>query len=146
MAMTVELPAWTRPMRSRRRAVRPLRRWLRPALGLLLPVGVALIWEFVVRQGWSTGRLVPPPSMYATIVGLARAANCPHVAATLSRVAAGFGLGVVAGTLLGAVSGYSGLARRLLDPSLQACARSPRSLGCRCSSCGSAFSRRPRSC
>ena len=32
----------------------------------------------------------------------------------------GFGLGVVAGTLLGAISGYWGLARRLLDPTLQA--------------------------
>ena len=36
------------------------------------------------------------------------------------RVAAGFGLGVAAGTLLGAISGYSALARRLLDPTLQA--------------------------
>ena len=43
-----------------------------------------------------------------------------HAAATLSRVAAGFGLGVVAGTLLGAIAGYSALARRLLDPTLQA--------------------------
>ena len=36
------------------------------------------------------------------------------------RVALGFGLGVVAGTILGAVSGYWGLARRLLDPTVQA--------------------------
>ena len=43
-----------------------------------------------------------------------------HIAATLSRVFAGFGLGVVAGTLLGAVSGYWGLARQLLDPTVQA--------------------------
>jgi hypothetical protein len=34
----------------------------RPALGLLLPVTLALIWEFIVWRGWSTGRLVPPPS------------------------------------------------------------------------------------
>ena len=38
----------------------------------------------------------------------------------MTRVAAGFGLGVVAGTLFGAVSGYWGLARRLLDPTVQA--------------------------
>jgi sulfonate transport system permease protein len=35
-------------------------------------------------------------------------------------VFAGFGIGVVAGTLLGAVSGYWDLARRLLDPTVQA--------------------------
>ena len=40
--------------------------------------------------------------------------------ATLIRVAAGFGLGVVAGTVLGAISGYWDLARRLLDPTVQA--------------------------
>ena len=38
----------------------------------------------------------------------------------VSRVAAGFGIGVVAGTLLGAITGYSALLRRLLDPTLQA--------------------------
>src|SRR5439155_20011833 len=42
-----------------------------------------------------------------------------HVLATLARVAVGFGLGTAAGTLLGAVAGYSSLARRLLDPTLQ---------------------------
>ena len=36
------------------------------------------------------------------------------------RVAAGFGIGVVAGTLAGAITGYSALLRRLLDPTLQA--------------------------
>jgi sulfonate transport system permease protein len=36
------------------------------------------------------------------------------------RVAAGFAVGVVAGTLVGAVAGYSSLSRRVLDPTLQA--------------------------
>jgi sulfonate transport system permease protein len=39
---------------------------------------------------------------------------------TLGRVAAGFAFGVVAGTVLGALAGYWSLARRLLDPSVQA--------------------------
>ena len=39
---------------------------------------------------------------------------------TLLRVGAGFALGTVAGTVLGALSGYSWLMRRLLDPTLQA--------------------------
>jgi len=56
------------------------RRWsrlLRPALGLALPVGLALAWEFIVRMGWASGRLAPPPSViFATFVDLARPANC----------------------------------------------------------------------
>jgi sulfonate transport system permease protein len=123
MAMMVELTATVQtetgaaPTTSSR-----LRRYARPVLGLLLPVGVALVWEIVVWLGLSNGRLVPPPSkIFATIAELARSGELTHhVVATLSRVFAGFGLGVVAGTLLGAVSGYWGLARRLLDPTVQA--------------------------
>ena len=121
MAMTVELSA---PAQTEVTSAAPSRlcRYARPALGLLLPVGVALIWEFAVWLGLSNGRLVPPPSkIFATIVALARSGELAHhIVATLSRVFAGFGLGVVAGTLLGAVSGYWDLARRLLDPTVQA--------------------------
>jgi len=95
---------------------------MRPALGLLLPVGLALAWEIVVWLGLSNGRLVPPPSkLFATIMELARSGELTrHIVATLSRVFAGFGLGVVAGTVFGAVSGYWGMARQLLDPTVQA--------------------------
>jgi sulfonate transport system permease protein len=124
MAMTVELPALEQAdaIAPRRAPAARLRRYARPALGLLLPVGLALIWELIVWFGWSSGRLVPPPSkLFATIVELARGGELTrHVAATLTRVAAGFGLGVVAGTVLGAISGYWGSARRLLDPTVQA--------------------------
>jgi sulfonate transport system permease protein len=121
--MTVELPAiapagaTVSPAPSGR-----LRRLARPALGLLLPIGLGLAWELVVWLGWSNGRLVPPPTrIFATIVELARSGELiRHIVATLTRVLAGFGLGVVAGTLLGAVAGYWGLARRLLDPTVQA--------------------------
>ena len=123
MAMTVDLPALERtdatasPESSGR-----LRRWARPALGLLLPVGLALAWEIIVRLGLSSGRLVPPPTkLFATIVELVRSGELArHIMATLTRVTAGFGLGVISGTVLGAVSGYWGLARRLLDPTVQA--------------------------
>jgi sulfonate transport system permease protein len=99
-----------------------LRRFARPALGLLLPVGLALAWEIIVWLGWSNGRLVPPPTkVFATIMELARSGELSrHIMATLTRVVAGFALGVIAGTILGAVSGYWGLARRLLDPTVQA--------------------------
>jgi sulfonate transport system permease protein len=120
--MTVELPLeGTRPV-----AAKPVPgrwgRYARPALGLLLPVGMALAWELIVWLGYSNGRLVPPPSkVFAAIVELARSGDLSrHVLATLTRVGLGFGLGVVAGTILGAISGYWALARRLLDPTVQA--------------------------
>ena len=44
---------------------------------------------------------------------------------TVGRVAAGFAFGVAAGTLAGALTGYSSLTRRLIDPTLQALRASP---------------------
>jgi sulfonate transport system permease protein len=123
MAMTLDTTAPAEADVMRRGA--PSGRWrrlVRPALGLLLPVSLALIWETMVRAGLSSGRLVPPPSkVFATIVELARSGELGrHIMATLARVISGFGLGVMAGTLFGAISGYFGLARRLLDPTVQA--------------------------
>jgi sulfonate transport system permease protein len=97
-------------------------RFSRPLLGLLLPVGAAVLWELAVRAGLSDGRLVPPPStVFETFAELASTGELwRHTVATLLRVLIGFGLGVAAGTLFGALAGYSALTRRLLDPSLQA--------------------------
>lgn len=124
MVMTVDLPAIepADTVSAGQGLSARLRRYARPALGLLLPVGAALAWELVVWRGWSNGRLVPPPSkVFATIVELAHSGELSrHVVATLTRVAAGFGFGVAAGTALGAISGYWELARRLLDPTVQA--------------------------
>jgi sulfonate transport system permease protein len=104
------------------RAPRPLARYARPLMGLLLPVALALAWEIAVRMGLSDGRLVPPPSrIWATLVELASTGELQrHVLVTVSRVAAGFAFGVAAGTILGAITGYSALTRRLIDPTLQA--------------------------
>jgi sulfonate transport system permease protein len=104
-----------------RSAVSRRARFLRPALGLLVPVILALVWEIVVRLGWSSGRLAPPPSViFQTFVDLARTGELQRdTLVTLSRVAAGFALGAVAGTVVGAATGYSPLLRRLLDPSMQ---------------------------
>src|ERR1700688_774178 len=103
-------------------AFRRRSRWLRPALGLALPVGLALAWEFVVRMGWASGRLAPPPSViFATFADLARTGELQrNTLVTLARVAAGFGIGVAFATVLGAAAGYSPLVRRLLDPTIQA--------------------------
>jgi sulfonate transport system permease protein len=111
------------PLETEQKQSKPLLlRFARPALGLLLPLAAAVGWEFIVRMGWSSGRLMPPPSIiYATFVDLAATGELQrHTAATLARVAAGFGFGVAAGTILGAVTGYSNFSHRLLDPTIQA--------------------------
>jgi sulfonate transport system permease protein len=99
-----------------------LPRWARPALGLLLPLAVALGWEVAVRMGLSSGRLVPPPSViFSTFADLTETGELQrHALATLSRVATGFLFGVTAGTIAGAITGYSMLTHRLVDPTLQA--------------------------
>ena len=102
----------------------PSRRWarlMRPAMGLLVPVALGAAWEFIVHMDWATGRLAPPPSViFQTFVELAKSGELQrHTLVTLGRVGAGFGIGVAAATVIGAIAGYSSLIRRLIDPSIQ---------------------------
>jgi sulfonate transport system permease protein len=91
-------------------------------LGLVVPLALALAWEAAVRLGFAAGRLMPPPSkIFAALLTLAQSGELwLHSSATLSRVLGGFAIGAAAGTVLGALTGASDFARRLLDPSLQA--------------------------
>lgn len=120
--MTITAGPTTEPAKAEQTVQKPLSRFARPALGLILPVGLAVLWELAVRAGLSDGRLVPPPSViFNTFAELAQTGELQrHAYVTLWRVAAGFGIGVAAGTILGAVTGYSGLSHRLIDPTLQA--------------------------
>src|SRR6266571_8093431 len=97
-------------------------RVLRPALGLLLPIALAVLWEIAVRMGFSNGRLVPPPSViWNTFADLAATGELQqHAFATIWRVALGFVFGVAAGTIFGAITGYSALTHHIIDPTLQA--------------------------
>ncbi|MBV9556382.1 MAG: ABC transporter permease, partial [Pseudolabrys sp.] len=99
-----------------------LNRWNRVALGFLLPLVLAAGWEAIVHFHLASGRLVPPPSVIiATFIELAKTGELQrHVLVTTGRVAAGFLFGVVTGTLIGAIAGYSVLTRRIIDPSMQA--------------------------
>ena len=123
MAMTIELPALERtddtasPAPSGR-----LRRWTRPALGLLLPVGLALASEIVVRLGLSNGRLMPPPTkLFATIPELARSGELTrHIGGERGPCCGEFGLGVIAARCSAPSLGLSGSRRPLLDPTVQA--------------------------
>lgn len=92
------------------------------ALAFAVPVALACGWEFAVRAGWSNGRLMPPPSrIIDAFADLASSGELwVHVFATLMRVLAGFALGAITGAIIGALSGVSDIARRTLDPSLQA--------------------------
>lgn len=114
---TSEAPA--RDPADRPRAARF--RHLPDGLGLVLPLVMAILWEVLVRQGLVSGRLLPPPSrIAATLLELAQGGELlRHVLATSARVFTGFALGVLAGTMLGALGGYSTLTRRLVDPTLQ---------------------------
>jgi sulfonate transport system permease protein len=117
MTATAEQAA-TGPARPKSR----IARLARPALGLLLPLTLAVGWEIAVRMGLSNGRLLPPPSViWDTFLDLYDTGELQrHALATLARVAAGFACGVTAGTIAGAITGYYGLTRRLVDPTLQA--------------------------
>lgn len=90
--------------------------------GFVLPILLAVLWEALVAGGIANGRLMPPPSVVGrTLWELAASGELlTHAWATLWRVAAGFGLGALAGTLIGAVTGALPFARSLLDPTLQA--------------------------
>lgn len=91
-------------------------------LGVVLPLGLALVWEAVVASGFTSGRLMPRPSrVIAELVRLASTgALWEHSLITLSRVLGGFACGAVAGIALGVLTGTSRLLRDLLDPSFQA--------------------------
>lgn len=112
-----------RPASRRGAAGSTLAAWLASplVLGLALPILLALVWEVAAALGLVSRRLMPPPSrILQTLLELAVKGDLwQHVWITTWRVAIGFVIGTVAGTLVGAAAGYSGLTRRLVDPTLQ---------------------------
>jgi sulfonate transport system permease protein len=92
------------------------------ALGLVVPLLLLCVWGLNGWCGWVRANLLPPPSAVAgTVIELARRGELwGHIEITLLRVLFGFALGTIAATALGALTGYSMLWRRLLDPMLQA--------------------------
>jgi sulfonate transport system permease protein len=91
-------------------------------IGLIIPGLLVVVWEILARMGAVPSNWLPAPtSVVATAVEMACQENLlGHILITTWRVLAGFGIGVVAGTALGALSGYCRPCRRLLDPMLQA--------------------------
>ena len=94
----------------------------RVALGLILPIAGLALWEAAVRFGVIEGRLMPAPSRIALLFKEMAASGelWRHVATTLARVGAGFAIGALTGTVLGAASGARATIRNAIDPTIQA--------------------------
>jgi sulfonate transport system permease protein len=92
-------------------------RWL----GAVVPVLGIVLWEGFARIGVFPPNELPAPSVVAqTIFDLAASGDLwKHAGITLFRIAVGFLVGATAGTLLGGLTGYVLLARKLFDPVLQ---------------------------
>jgi sulfonate transport system permease protein len=91
-------------------------------LGWIIPVTVLLGWELLARLGMLPPNWLPAPTVVGqTLYQLAVAGDLlKHAGTTIARVAVGFLLGATAGTLVGALTGYLPIARKMLDPTLQA--------------------------
>ncbi len=92
------------------------------ALGLLLPLSIAGLWELLFQFGLTSGRTLPAPSqiVQALLTLSENGELARHVSASLVRVLVGFLAGAAVGSCLGAVAGYFVLVRRLVDPTFQA--------------------------
>lgn len=108
-------PGWRRPLRLAPPRLSSLR-------SLFLPLILLLAWQGLASLGVFPAYVLPAPAaVYGELADLAaRGELLEHVAVTFWRVAVGFLAGGLAGTLLGALTGYSRTARAYLDPTLQA--------------------------
>jgi sulfonate transport system permease protein len=90
-------------------------------LGWIVPVAGIVLWELLSRWGVFPPNALPAPTTIGlTIFDLARSGELwQHAAITLWRISVGFLLGAAAGTVLGGLTGYLSLARKMLDPLLQ---------------------------
>ena len=95
--------------------------WSRNTPGWILPAILIAGWELLAQARLIDAGLFSSPSQIAAEL-LKLTSNgelLVHLETTFLRVLSGFAIGVSAATLLGALTGYSGIARRLLDPLLQ---------------------------
>jgi sulfonate transport system permease protein len=90
-------------------------------LGWIIPAMLFILWEILSRIGYLPANWLPAPTVVArTIYDLGAAGGLwKNLGVTVARVAIGFLLGASAGTLLGGLTGYLPVARKLLDPMLQ---------------------------
>jgi sulfonate transport system permease protein len=93
----------------------------RPALGMIIPLAIVVAWQLAAAGGFVSSALLPPPFLVVrTLIAMARTGEMINaIAATGTRLVAGFVIGAFAGTVLGALCGASATARAMLDPLIQ---------------------------
>lgn len=91
-------------------------------LGLLLPVALVALWQYLSTSGaYSASQLPTPASVGAALVELVeRGTFWTHVAISLQRVLLGFAIGASIGIAVGSLVGLSPIASKLLSPTIQA--------------------------
>ena len=95
--------------------------WAGNSLGWIAPAILIAGWELIARAGLVDISLFSSPSQIAAeLLRITLSGELlSHLEATSLRVLSGFAIGVSGATALGALTGYSEIARRLLDPLLQ---------------------------
>lgn len=91
-------------------------------LGLLLPLALVGLWQYLSTSGaYSASQLPTPASVGAALVELIeRGTFWEHVAISLQRVLLGFAIGAGIGVAVGSLVGLSPIASKLLSPTIQA--------------------------
>jgi sulfonate transport system permease protein len=90
--------------------------------GLLLPLALLLVWQWVVAAGYISANLMPPPTQIAQTLGqlVGDGSLAVHVGVSSARVLIGFVIGASLGVAVGAVVGLNRTAQALFDPGFQA--------------------------
>ena len=104
---------------------------LRAPWALVLPVVLVILWHLTVEYRWVAEGIIPSPaqvlrSWQLWIFGTAKGGLSPYSGTWLDnvlyssrRVLQGFGLAALVAIPLGLMIGWSGLTRRLVDPTIQ---------------------------
>jgi sulfonate transport system permease protein len=105
---------------SRPALLRFPRQW--SALGVVVPAVALIVWELASRLGWLDRTIASSPTEILAEVSrlLWTGQIWLHLWATFIRVFSGFALGTAAAIMLGAVTGSSSIAYRLLNPTIHA--------------------------
>ena len=91
-------------------------------LGLLLPLALVGLWQYLSTSGaYSASQLPTPTSVGSALVELIeRGTFWEHVAISLQRVLLGFAIGAGIGVAVGSLVGLSPIASKFLSPTIQA--------------------------
>lgn len=91
------------------------------------PLALLALWQLSAVQGWVPEQVLPPPAqVFGTFAELARSGELwDHLSISLVRVFSGFGIGLLAGLVLGAAMGLSPTLRDYVFPLFKAFSQVP---------------------